>query len=77
MGVAKEDFTRLKRFESVSTSNLVPKSTVAKESKITSRLRRISPNLFKSKKESPNVKIDKPDARSKLNSKLSKIVITH
>ncbi|KAH9634288.1 hypothetical protein HF086_011548 [Spodoptera exigua] len=73
MGVAKEDFGRLKRFESVSTSNLAPKSTVAKESKITSRLRRISPNLFKTKKEAPGVKTDKgktPDARSKLNSKL-------
>ncbi|CAH0694462.1 unnamed protein product [Spodoptera exigua] len=71
MGVAKEDFSRLKRFESVSTSNLAPKSTVAKESKITSRLRRISPNLFKTKKEAPGVKTDKgktPDARSKLNS---------
>ncbi|KAF9788841.1 hypothetical protein SFRURICE_018417 [Spodoptera frugiperda] len=76
MGVAKEDFTRLKRFESVSTSNLVPKSTVAKESKITSRLRRISPNLFKSKKESPGVKIDKPDARSKLNSLFKPKIVT-
>ncbi|CAH1639009.1 unnamed protein product [Spodoptera littoralis] len=76
MGVAKEDFNRLKRFESVSTSNLAPKSTVAKESKITSRLRRISPNLFKSKKESPSVKIDKPDARSKLNSLFKPKIVT-
>ncbi|KAF9421288.1 hypothetical protein HW555_002760, partial [Spodoptera exigua] len=79
MGVAKEDFSRLKRFESVSTSNLAPKSTVAKESKITSRLRRISPNLFKTKKEAPGVKTDKgktPDARSKLNSLFKPKIVT-
>ncbi|KAJ8714880.1 hypothetical protein PYW08_004861 [Mythimna loreyi] len=79
-GMVKEDFTKshLKRFESASTSNLAPKSG-QKESKLTSRLRRISPNLFKGKKETPGMNVDKAkaqDARSKLNSLFKPKVVT-
>uniref|UniRef100_A0A2A4JYR3 Uncharacterized protein n=1 Tax=Heliothis virescens TaxID=7102 RepID=A0A2A4JYR3_HELVI len=81
IGMAKDDITksRLKRFESASTSNLAPKAGAAKESKLSSRLRRISPNIFKSKKESPGLKIDKGkalDARGKLNSLFKPKIVT-
>ncbi|XP_075980696.1 uncharacterized protein LOC142979574 isoform X2 [Anticarsia gemmatalis] len=76
IGHAKEDFTksRLRRFESASTSNLVPKS--AKESKM-AKLKRISPNLFKMKRET--IKIDKtktPETRSKLNTLFKPKIVT-
>ncbi|XP_047032173.1 uncharacterized protein LOC124639008 [Helicoverpa zea] len=81
IGMAKDDFTksRLKRFESASTSNLAPKAGAAKESKLSSKLRRISPNIFKSKKESPGLKLDKGktlDAKSKLNSLFKPKIVT-
>ncbi|XP_026735661.1 uncharacterized protein LOC113499386 [Trichoplusia ni] len=71
LGNTREDLTksRLKRFESASTSNLGPKSS-SKDNKLASKLRRISPNIFKIKKEGSSVKAEKPkpqDAKSKLN----------
>ncbi|CAG4951419.1 unnamed protein product [Colias eurytheme] len=59
-----DDITkRLKRTESASTSNLVSKAT-AKDKQ--SRLRRISPNLFKFKKDNPpSIKIEKKCQDSK------------
>ncbi|XP_060804951.1 uncharacterized protein LOC106143327 [Amyelois transitella] len=69
LGTVKEEFPkcRLKRFESASTSNLAPKVTPNRDGK--SKLRRLSPNIFK-KKESPGVKpgVKGPDSKSKLNS---------
>ncbi|KAM3959622.1 uncharacterized protein ACR2FA_006272 [Aphomia sociella] len=69
LGTVHEDLTksRLKRFESASTSNLAPtKQTPNREGK-TSRLRRISPNLFKTKKDSPSVKSAVKVPESKIN----------
>ncbi|KAG6447719.1 hypothetical protein O3G_MSEX005109 [Manduca sexta] len=77
----QDDFmkNRLKRFESASTSDLASnKSAPVKEGKM-SRLRRISPNFFKTKKEGPTIKIDKAkvEAKSnKLNSLLRPKIIT-
>ncbi|CAH0589233.1 unnamed protein product [Chrysodeixis includens] len=72
LGSTREDLTksRLKRFESASTSNLGPTKSSSKDNKLASKLRRISPNIFKIKKEGSTVKLEKPkpqDAKSKLN----------
>ncbi|CAK1586723.1 unnamed protein product [Parnassius mnemosyne] len=56
LGSGIEDFSksRLKRAESASTSNLVTNKPVSKDGKM-SKLRRISPNIFKFKKDNPGV----------------------
>ncbi|XP_068618039.1 uncharacterized protein [Battus philenor] len=71
LGSGKDDFprSRFSRVESASTSNLA--STASKEGKL-SKLRRISPRLFKSQKNSPpvskNNKVTQPQNKnSKLN----------
>lgn len=73
MGHVKEDLIKssLKRFESASTSNLAPCKSATKESRI-SKLRRLSPNFFKSK-ETSGAKIEKTksqDTKSKFHSTL-------
>lgn len=67
MGVQNESARRLKRVDSASTSNLAPKDGK------TSKLRRISPNLFKLRSSPSVAKSDKgkpnDNKSSKLNSK--------
>ncbi|XP_004924005.1 uncharacterized protein LOC101737572 [Bombyx mori] len=70
--LTQEDFakSRLKRYDSASTSNLLPDKPGTSKDK-TSRLRRISPNFFKTKKDPPAIKIDKvkgQEKSSKINS---------
>ncbi|XP_059057801.1 uncharacterized protein LOC131851328 [Achroia grisella] len=69
----QEDFPKshLKRFESASTSNLGPSQQSPSGDGKPSRLRRLSPSLFKSKKHSSSIKtsVKAPDSKgSKLNS---------
>ncbi|CAH2043253.1 unnamed protein product, partial [Iphiclides podalirius] len=73
LGSGTDDYSRsrLKRTESASTSNLANKQG-SKEGKVSSKLRRISPNIFKFKKESPSVyKVDKATAHENKSSKLN------
>ncbi|CAB3230164.1 unnamed protein product [Arctia plantaginis] len=79
IGHVKEDLVKssLKRFESASTSNLAPCKSSTKESSI-SKLRRMSPNFFKSK-ETSGVKTEKgksQDTRSKFQSLLKPKIVT-
>ncbi|XP_053611206.1 uncharacterized protein LOC128675671 isoform X2 [Plodia interpunctella] len=78
LGAVKEEFpkSRLNRFESASTSNLAPKVTPNRDTK--SKLRRLSPNIFKLKKDSPGVKTGAKatDAKSKLNSMFKPKIVT-
>ncbi|XP_028165156.1 uncharacterized protein LOC114356266 isoform X2 [Ostrinia furnacalis] len=78
LGTVQEDFpkSRLKRFESASTSHLGPKSLNPNEKP--SRLKRISPNIFKMRKDAPP-KVDKlkPDSKSsKLNNLFRPKIVT-
>lgn len=69
MGIHDDIVKKLKRTDSASTSNLAQKKSIQKDSKI-SRLRRLSPNLFKSKPGAAKTEKDNlQDKSSKLNSK--------
>ncbi|XP_031764709.2 uncharacterized protein LOC113516242 isoform X2 [Galleria mellonella] len=76
----QEDFpkSRLKRFESASTSNLGPTKQIAKGDGKISRLRRLSPSLFKAKKDSPIIKTDfkATESKSKLNALFRPKIVT-
>ncbi|KAL0821513.1 hypothetical protein ABMA28_004975 [Loxostege sticticalis] len=69
LGTVQEDFpkSRLKRFESASTSHLGPKQLNPNEKP--SRLKRISPNIFRMKKD--GTKSEKPKTQDNKNSKLN------
>lgn len=69
LGSIREDATksRLKRFDSASTSNLL-KPSPKTEGRL-SKLKRISPNIFRTKKDSPSANADKSDGKSRLQSK--------
>ncbi|CAG9788554.1 unnamed protein product [Diatraea saccharalis] len=71
VGALQDDFakSRLKRFESASTSNLVPKKTPNEKP---SKLRRISPNVFKLKKDS--LKPEKPKLTESKGSKIASLL---
>ncbi|XP_072944506.1 uncharacterized protein [Epargyreus clarus] len=73
--MTQEDLSnRLKRTESASTSNLSSTKTMSKDGK-TSRLRRISPNIFKLKKDNPSLpKLDKLKSEDNKTSKLSSLL---
>lgn len=74
LGTVYEDQkNKFKRIDCASTSNLVPRKSPNKDGGMASKLRRISPNFFKSK--SLSIKPDKLKPQDSKNSKLNSKII--